>query len=226
MTIRYTNFADGEVLTASQLLDLENNGVVQVSAFTELAALESYVNTAYCLEDHTLYTRKADASWGSVGGLAHIGLTGPASPQVGQIWFDLSTFKHPVYRAENNTTVAVSSTTFANVSGVQVDSYYKETMYVTVNYGAVEAYCSDATTTVTIKPVVVNGGAGYSEYESQKIKTTGTGKVSINGTTTFAIKAIDASTYSTFKIQALKSGTGTASLVCPWIEVVDVRWVS
>jgi hypothetical protein len=226
MTIRYTNFADGEVLTAAQLLDLENNGVVQVSAYTELAALESYVNTAYCLEDHTLYTRKANSSWGSVGGLAHVDITAPSSPQVGQIWFDYTSFKHPIYRIENNSTVSVSATTLTNLASLQVDNYYKENMLVTFNYGAVEAYCSDATTTLTVRPTFTGSAVEYSPYESHKLKATGTNKASINGTATMQVRSVDSNTYVTFKLQAMKSGTGTGTLVCPWIEIIDARWSS
>ena len=41
MTIRYIEFADGNVLTAEQLLDVQDNGVVQVDTFAELTGLST-----------------------------------------------------------------------------------------------------------------------------------------------------------------------------------------
>jgi len=49
MTIRYIEFADGNVLTAEQLLDVQDNGVVQVDTFAELTGLSTQVNAAYVL---------------------------------------------------------------------------------------------------------------------------------------------------------------------------------
>jgi hypothetical protein len=88
MTIRYVQFADGNVLTAEQLLAVQNNGVVQVDTFAELVGLDTNVNAAYVETDKAFYIKKADNSWGSVGGLAVVQAAAPSSPQTGQIWFD------------------------------------------------------------------------------------------------------------------------------------------
>jgi hypothetical protein len=61
MTVRYISFADGEVLTAEQLVEVQNNGVVQVTSVAELTALEPAVNAAYVTETSAFYVRKADA---------------------------------------------------------------------------------------------------------------------------------------------------------------------
>ena len=81
MTIRYIPFADNEVLTAEQMISVQNNGVVQVTTFAELTALEPDVNAAYVTDTSQFYVRKADDSWGSVGGLAVVQASAPTAPR-------------------------------------------------------------------------------------------------------------------------------------------------
>jgi hypothetical protein len=221
MTIRYQAFADGEVLTANQLLDLQNNGVIQVTSYGELAALDSEVNAAFVVNDGAFYVRKLDSSWGSVGGLAQVGASAPISPQVGQIWYDTDAIFPNTAKNGYNGNETISSGTFSaftNLGAVSVTT--TEPYLAQIRYGCVSAYGSDATTGLTIVADISGAttrAASYVDY-AQSI---GTQKVSVNNS---FITIINTGT-TLITPQAKKEGSGTAIASQPWIEVAALRWV-
>ena len=220
MTIRYIEFADGNVLTAEQLLDVQDNGVVQVDTFAELTGLSTQVNAAYVEADHAFYVKKADNSWGSVGGLAVVQAAAPSAPQVGQIWFDTdAVLPNPAkYYYEGTETITNTGTyqALANLTGQTVT--LTETAWVHVSYGVVEP--------VGDNPAGVNYG------------------VQLSGATTRAVSAADAATsyvagknsasndfYAIFNAGATvvtpvarKTGAGTVSVVNPYMNIAPIRW--
>jgi len=220
MTIRYIDFADGNVLTAEQLLTLQDNGVVQVDTYAELTGLATNVNAAYVENDHAFYIKKADNSWGSVGGLAVVQAAAPTAPQVGQIWFDTdAVLPNPVkYSYEGSETVSNTSTfqALSNLSGQTIS--LTEPAWVHVSYGVVE-------------PVGDNtAGINYG--------------VQLSGATTRVVGASDACTsfvsgknsvsndfYAIFNAGdtvvtpvARKTGSGTVSVVNPYMTIAPIRW--
>lgn len=220
MTIRYIEFADGSVLTAEQLLDVQNNGVVQVDTFAELTGLATEVNAAYVETDHAFYVKKADNSWGSVGGLAVVQASAPSSPQVGQIWFDTDAIlpSPAKYYYEGTETITNSGTyqALSNLAGVTVT--LTEPAWVHISYGVVE-------------PIGDNtAGINYG--------------VQLSGATTRAVGPADAATsfvsgknsvsndfYAIFNTGATvvtpvarKTGSGTVSVVNPYVSVAPIRW--
>ena len=220
MTIRYIEFADGNVLTAEQLLDVQDNGVVQVDTFAELTGLNTQVNAAYVEADHAFYVKKADNSWGSVGGLAVVQAAAPSAPQVGQIWFDTdAVLPNPAkYSYEGTETITNTGTyqALANLTGQTVT--LTEPAWVHVSYGVVEPI-GDA-------PAGVNYG------------------VQLTGATVRAVGAADAATsyvigknsasndfYAIFNAGATvvtpvarKTGAGTVSVVNPYMNIAPIRW--
>lgn len=221
MTIRYTAFANDEVLTANQLLDLQNNGVIQVSSYSELAALDATVNAAYVKNDAAFYVRKIDASWGQVGGLAQIGASAPVGPQVGQIWYDTDAVFPNTQKNGYNGQETISSGSFSalvNLSAVSVTA--TEPFLAQVKYGMVQGYGSDATTGLTMV-VDVSGDTTRAATYVDYAQTVGTQKVSINNS---FITTINAGT-TLFTPQAKREGSGTAIASQPWIEVAALRWV-
>jgi hypothetical protein len=220
MTIRYIQFADGNVLTAEQLLDVQDNGVIQVDTFAELAGLNPTVNAAYVESEYAFYVKKADNSWGSVGGLAVVQAAAPSAPQVGQIWFDTdAVLPSPAkYFYEGNETIANTGTYQALANLSQVTVTLTEPAWVHVSYGVVE-------------PVGDNtAGVNYG--------------VQLSGATTRAIGAADAATsfvsgknsvandfYAIFNAGATvvtpvarKTGSGTVSIVNPYMSIAPIRW--
>jgi hypothetical protein len=220
MTIRYIDFADGTVLTAEQLLTLQDNGVVQVDSYAELTGLATSVNAAYVEGDHAFYIKKADNSWGSVGGLAVVQAAAPSAPQVGQIWFDTDAIlPNPVkYSYEGSETVSNTSTyqALSNLAGQTVS--LTEPAWVHISYGVVE-------------PIGDNtAGINYG--------------VQLSGATTRAVGAADACTsfvsgknsvsndfYAIFNAGdtvvtpvARKTGSGTVSVVNPYMTIAPIRW--
>jgi hypothetical protein len=221
MTIRYMAFANDEILTANNLLDLQNNGVIQVSAYSELAALDAGVNAAYVENDGAFYVRKLDSSWGQVGGLAQIGASAPVAPQVGQIWYDTDAVFPNTQKSGYNGQETINSGTFAalsNVTAVSVTS--TEPFLAQVSYGTVSAYGSDATTGSTMV-VDISGDTTRAPSYFDYAQSIGTQKVSIRNS---FVTVINAGT-TLFTPQAKKEGSGTAILSQPWIEVAALRWV-
>jgi hypothetical protein len=221
MTIRYQAFADGEILTANNLLDLQNNGVVQVDNYSELSALDNEVNAAYVLNDGAFYVRKIDASWGQVGGLAQIGASAPVAPQVGQIWYDTDAIFPTTNRSGYNGDEAITSGTFGaltNLTAVSVTA--TEAFLAQVSYGCVSAYGSDATTGLTMVADITGSTTRPATYVDYA-RLIGTQKVSINNS---FITIINAGT-TLITPQAKKEGSGSAIASQPWIEVAALRWV-
>jgi hypothetical protein len=221
MTIRYQAFADGEILTANNLLDLQNNGVVQVTSFSELAALDNDVNAAYVTTDGAFYVRKLDSSWGQVGGLAQIGASAPVAPQVGQIWYDTDAIFPNTSRTGYNGQETISGGSFSalvNLTAVSLTS--TEPFLAQVTYGAVSAYGSDATTGSTMV-VDISGSTTRAASFIDYAQSIGTHKVTIKNS---FITTINAGT-TLFTPQAKREGAGTAILSQPFIEVAALRWV-
>ena len=221
--IRYSNFADGEILTADQLLNLQNNGVVQVDTYSELAALESYVNTAYCIADHTLYTRKADASWSSTGGLAIVDTVAPTAPQVGQIWFDGQSYKHPVSR-QSKASEVVSATSWTEIADLSVNNTYKNPMVINVRFGA-EMVGANADTKVFLRAKATGTTTVPCPYPQYYATHTGTSQSMVMNMNSQNYTATDVNTNIIWKLEAYKSGTGNATLTNIWLECMDERWV-
>ena len=220
MTVRYINFADGEILTAEQLVDVQDNGVIQVTTFAELTALESTVNAAYVTDTSQFYVRKADDSWGSVGGLAVVQASAPSAPQVGQIWFD-------------------TDAVLPNPTKV----YYEGTESVT-NTAAYEALDNISATTVTLaEPAWVHVSYGVIEPVGDNTAGISYG-VQLSGATTRVVGPADAATsYVSGKNSvsndfcaifnagatvvtpvAKKVGTGSVSVTNPYVNIIPIRW--
>ncbi|CAB4155552.1 hypothetical protein UFOVP660_13 [uncultured Caudovirales phage] len=220
MTIRYVQFADGNVLTAEQLLAVQNNGVVQVDTFAELIGLDSNVNAAYVETDKAFYIKKADNSWGSVGGLAVVQAAAPSSPQVGQIWFDTDAIlPNPAKYSYEGTETITNTGSFAALANLTNQTVtLTEPAWVHVSYGVVE-------------PVGDNtAGINYG--------------VQLSGATTRAVGVADAATsyvagknsvsndfYAIFNAGstvvtpvARKTGSGTVSVVNPYMTIAPIRW--
>jgi hypothetical protein len=220
MTIRYVQFADGNVLTAEQLLSVQNNGVVQTDTFAELVGLDTNVNAAYVETDKAFYIKKADNSWGSVGGLAVVQAAAPASPQTGQIWFDTDAIlPNPAKYSYEGTETVTNTGSFAALSNLTNQTVtLTEPAWVHVSYGVVE-------------PVGDNtAGISYG--------------VQLSGATTRAVGAADAASsfvagknsvsndfYAIFNAGATvvtpvarKTGTGTVSVVNPYMTIAPIRW--
>jgi hypothetical protein len=220
MTIRYVQFADGNVLTAEQLLAVQNNGVVQVDTFAELIGLDTNVNAAYVETDKAFYIKKADNSWGSVGGLAVVQAAAPSSPQTGQIWFDTDAIlPNPAKYSFEGTETVTNTGSFAALSNLTNQTVtLTEPAWVHVSYGVVE-------------PVGDNtAGINYG--------------VQLSGATTRAVGAADAASsfvsgknsvsndfYAIFNAGATvvtpvarKTGTGTVSVVNPYMTIAPIRW--
>jgi len=220
MTIRYIQFADGNVLTAEQLLSVQNNGVVQTDTFAELVGLDTNVNAAYVETDKAFYIKKADNSWGSVGGLAVVQAAAPSSPQTGQIWFDTDAIlPNPAKYSYEGTETVTNTGSFAALSNLTNQTVtLTEPAWVHVSYGVVE-------------PVGDNtAGINYG--------------VQLSGATTRAVGAADAASsfvagknsvsndfYAIFNAGATvvtpvarKTGTGTVSVVNPYMTIAPIRW--
>jgi hypothetical protein len=221
MTIRYIPFADNEVLTAEQLISVQDNGVIQVTTFAELTALEPSVNAAYVTDTSQFYVRKADDSWGSVGGLAVVQASAPSAPQVGQIWFDTdAVLPNPAkyfYEGNEAITNTAGFEALDNLAATTVT--LTEPAWVHVTFGCVEP--------------VGSGDAGV-EYGVQ-----------LSGATTRALTAGDTcvsyvtnknSTSNDFCVifnagstvvtpVAKKLGTtGTVEVHDPYYSIIPIRW--
>lgn len=220
MTIRYIDFADGQVLTAEQLLDLQNNGVIQVDSFAELTGLSSDVNAAYVEADSAFYIKKSDGSWGSVGGLAVVQAAAPTAPQIGQIWFDTdAVLPNPVkhyYEGSETVTNTAAYEALSNLNAIEV--VLTEPAWVHVSYGVTEPVGDTAAgvtygvqlTGATVRAI----GAADScvSYVSTKNSVSNDFYAIFNAGTT-AVTAV-----------ARRLGTGTVSVTNPYINVAPIRW--
>ena len=65
MTIRYTNYSPNSILYADDIQGTANNGIVEISAVSELSMVDAEVNMVFCKEDYEIYKRTAEG----VGGL-------------------------------------------------------------------------------------------------------------------------------------------------------------
>lgn len=220
MTVRYVDFADGEVLTAEQLVEVQNNGVVQVTTFSELTALEPAVNAAYVTDTSAFYVRKADDSWGSVGGLAVVQASAPSSPQVGQIWFDTdAVLPNPAkYYYEGNEAVTNTASFEALDNLASQTVTLTEPAWVHVTYGSVEplgdntagveygVQLSGATTRV------LTPGDTCISYANAKNSVSNDYCVIFNAGDTVVTPV------------ARKLGTGTVEVHDPYYSIIPIRW--
>jgi hypothetical protein len=220
MTVRYINFADGEVLTAEQLVGVQDNGVIQVTTFAELTALESTVNAAYVTDTSQFYVRKADDSWGSVGGLAVVQASAPSAPQVGQIWFDtdavLPNPSKSYYEGTESVTNTAAYQALSNLAAVTVT--LAEPAWVHVSYGVIEpvgdntagisygVQLSGATTRV------VGPGDAAVSYVSGKNSVSNDFCAIFNAGATVVTPV------------AKKVGSGSVSVTNPYLNIIPIRW--
>lgn len=220
MTIRYVSFADGEVLTAEQLVEVQNNGVIQVTTYAELTALEPAVNAAYVTDTDQFYVRKADNSWGSVGGLAVVQASAPTAPTVGQIWFDTDAIlPNPAkYYYEGNETVTNTAGFQALTNLTAQTVTLAEPAWVHVTYGSVEPE-GDGTAGVEYG-VQLSGsttraltpGDTCVSYAANKNSVSNDYCVIFNAGTT------------TVTPVARKLGTGTVAIHDPYFSIIPIRW--
>lgn len=220
MTIRYISFADGEVLTAEQLVEVQNNGVVQVTSFAELTALEPAINAAYVTDTSAFYVRKADDSWGSVGGLAVVQASAPSSPQVGQIWFDTdAVLPNPAkYFYEGNEAIT-NTATFEALDNLTAQTVtLTEPAWVHITYGSVEpvgdapagveygVQLSGATTRA------LTAGDTCVSYASSKNSVSNDYCVIFNAGETVVTPV------------ARKLGSGNVEIHDPYFSIIPIRW--
>ena len=220
MTVRYINFADGDVLTAEQLVDVQDNGVIQVTTFAELSALETTVNAAYVTDTSQFYVRKADDSWGSVGGLAVVQASAPSAPQVGQIWFDTdAVLPNPAkYYWEGNEAVTNTAGFEAldNLTGQTVT--LTEPAWVHVTYGSVEPV-GDSTAGVEYG-VQLSGATTRALTAGDTCVSYASAKNSVSND--FCVIFNAGST--TVTPVARKLGTGNVEIHDPYFSIIPIRW--
>lgn len=220
MTVRYISFADGEVLTAEQLVEVQNNGVVQVTSVAELTALEPAVNAAYVTETSAFYVRKADDSWGSVGGLAVVQASAPSAPQVGQIWFDTdAVLPNPAkYHYEGNEAITNTATFEAldNLAGVTVT--LTEPAWVHVTYGSVEPV-GDNTAGVEYG-VQLSGATTRALTAGDTCISYASAKNSVSNDYCVIFNAGD----TVVTPVARKLGTGNVEIHDPYFSIIPIRW--
>ena len=220
MTVRYINFADGEVLTAQQLLDLQNNGVIQVNTFAELTGLASEVNAAYVEIDSAFYIKKSDGSWGSVGGLAVVQAAAPSAPQVGQIWFDTdAVLPNPVkhfYEGSETVTNTAAFQALSNLSGQSV--VLTEPAWVHISYGVTEPV-GDNTAGISYA-VQLSGATTRAVGAADSCVSYVSGKNSVSND----FYAIFNAGTTTVTPVARKLGSGTVSVTNPYINIAAIRW--
>lgn len=68
MTIRYTNYSPNSILYADDIQGTANNGIVEISAVSELSMVDAEVNMVFCKGDYEIYKRTAEG----VGGLGGV----------------------------------------------------------------------------------------------------------------------------------------------------------
>jgi hypothetical protein len=220
MTVRYISFADGEVLTAEQLVEVQNNGVVQVTSVAELTALEPAVNAAYVTETSAFYVRKADDSWGSVGGLAVVQASAPSAPQVGQIWFDTdAVLPNPAkYHYEGNEAITNTATFEALDNLTSQTVTLTEPAWVHVTYGSVEPV-GDNTAGVEYG-VQLSGATTRALTAGDTCISYASAKNSVSNDYCVIFNAGD----TVVTPVARKLGTGNVEIHDPYFSIIPIRW--
>ena len=220
MTIRYVQFADGNVLTAEQLLSVQNNGVVQTDTFAELVGLDTNVNAAYVETDKAFYIKKADNSWGSVGGLAVVQAAAPSSPQTGQIWFDTDAIlPNPAKYSYEGTETVTNTGSFAALSNLTNQTVtLTEPAWVHVSYGVVEP--------VGDNTAGINYGVQLSGATTRAVGAADTASSFVSGKNSVSndFYAIFNAGATVVTPVARKTGTGTVSVVNPYMTIAPIRW--
>ena len=61
------DYSKGELLSANDINDIKDNGVVQVDSTSDLASVGSNINTAYVVADKSLYQRDSSNTDAPVG---------------------------------------------------------------------------------------------------------------------------------------------------------------
>jgi hypothetical protein len=220
MTIRYINFADGEVLTAEQLLDLQDNGVIQVDTFAELTGISDSVNAVYVEADSAFYIKKSDGSWGSVGGLAVVQAAAPTAPQVGQIWFDTDAIlpnptKH-FYEGSETVTNTAAFQALSNLNGQEIT--LTEPAWVHVSYGVTEPI-GDNTAGISYG-VQLSGATVRAVGAADSCVSYVAGRNSVSND----FYAIFNAGTTTVTPVARKIGSGTVSVTNPYMNIAAIRW--
>lgn len=220
MTIRYTNFADGDVLTAEQLLEVQDNGVVQVTGFAELTSLEAGVNTAYVTGDSAFYVKKSDGSWGSVGGLATVSATAPATPVTGELWYDTDEVMPNMAKVTKAGSTTITASSFAVFPAFTAYSLtLPAACWVEISYGFTDGTGAGSADGVTVK-VDVSGPTTYttaaSDYATSIGQTFGS---AMNSYATVLNTGVNVITMS-----AKKNSTGATTCSNAWILIKPIRW--
>lgn len=220
MTIRYTNFADGDVLTAEQLLGVQDNGVVQVDGFAELTTLEAGVNTAYVVGDSAFYVKKSDGSWGSVGGLATVSATAPATPVTGELWYDTDEIMPNMAKTAKAGSTTITATSFAVVPSFTAYSLtLPAACWVEISYGFTDGTGAGALDGVTTK-VDVSNATTYTSAASDYATAIGT----TFGSATNTYATVLNSGVNVITMYAKKNSTGATTVSNPWILIKPIRW--
>ena len=221
MAIRYIAFADGEILTANQMLTLEHNGVVQVGTFAELSQVNASVNAAYVVDTQSFYVRKA-GSWGSVGGLATIQASEPASPQTGQIWFDTDLVlpsAQKVAYAGSEAVTATSPTALTNLAAVSV--VLPEPAWVHVSYGVVEPSNTLAADSVSFT-VALSGATTRAASATDYATSFGSAKNSIGND--FYVICNAGTTTITGLAKRTNTASGSSAVKDFYVNAMPIRW--
>lgn len=220
MTKRYTDFADGDVLTAEQLLGVQDNGVVQVTSFSELSTLASGVNVAYVTGTSAFYVKKLDGSWGSVGGLATVSATAPVGPVTGELWYDTTDTLPDMTKNSKSGSTTITATSFAAFPGFTAVSITPHSnIWVEVCYGFTDGTGAASTDGATIK-VDVSGATTYTAGAADYATATGTALSSASNCIVLTLN----SGANTITMSAKKNSTGATTLSNPWIVVKPIRW--
>lgn len=221
MTIRYISFADGEILTAEQMLTLQHNGVVQVGSNIELSNVNESVNCVYVVADEAFYVRKGEG-WGSVGGLATIQASEPANAQTGQIWFDTDLTLpsgQKVGYAGTETVTATSPTALVNISPVSVT--LTEPAWVHISYGVVEPVNTLAADSVSYT-VQLSGATTRAPGALDYATCFGTSKNSVANDFYAILNA--GTTVITAVAKRTNTASGSSTLKDFYINAMPIRW--
>lgn len=220
MAIRYTNFADGDVLTAEQMLDVQDNGVVHVDSYAELNSLASGVSTAFVISEGAFYIQKSDGTWATVGGLATVAASAPTSPVTGELWFDTDEIMPEMQKVTKAGLTSITTTGFTAVNGFNhVTVNATEAIWVEISYGFTNATGASSADGLSVK-VDITGAttrvAGAEDY------ATGSGTTPGSAMNTFAVVLNDGN--NDIQMFAKKNGTGTTEVNNPWILIKPIRW--
>ena len=222
MAIRYISFADQQVLTAENMLNVQYNGVVQVTTYAELATVNAAVNCAYVTADTSFYVRKSANSWGSVGGLATIQASAPTNPQTGQIWFDTDLVLpsgQKVTYAGSETVTATSPTALVNLATATVT--LTEPAWVHVSYGVVEPSNTLAADSVSMA-VQLSGATTRAASATDYATSYGTSKNSVANDFNYIFNT--GATVVTAVAKRTNTASGSSAVKDMYINVMPIRW--